>query len=166
MNIKIARIALIISCTFLTAQLAKASDDAKWYHAATFDGEPKYEEGFSHFEYVNPDAPKGGTLRLSETDSFDTLNVIPSKGELATGMGLVYETLLTPSSDEISTDYGLLAEAFSYPDDYSSVTYRLRENARWHDGQPVTPEDVIFSFENLIKLGTAVGFEYQSPPPP
>lgn len=149
---QIAKSALIICGTFLAMQTAIADDHIKWRHAATFDGEPKYEEGFSHFDYVNPDAPKGGTLRLSETNSFDTLNITPTKGELATGLGLVFETLLKPSSDEIATDYGLLAEAFSYPDDYSSVTYRLRKNARWHDGQPVTPEDVVFSFENTIAL--------------
>lgn len=134
--------------------LAQETDDAGriWHHAGSLIGDPKYPEGFAHFDYVNPDAPKGGTVRLSELGSFDTFNPILPEGETATGLGLIYETLMTPSMDEVSTEYGLLAEAFTHPDDYSSVTYRLDPDARWHDGEPVTPEDVVWSFEKLVEL--------------
>src|SRR5690606_8826893 len=104
---------------------------------------------FAHFDYVNPDAPKGGLVRLSQTGRFDSLNLVPPKGELAVGLGLIYDTLMTSSMDEVSTEYGLLAEALRYPDDYSSVTYRLREGAKWHDGEPITVDDVIYSLSVL-----------------
>ena len=83
------------------------------------------------------------------------------KGSLATGTELFTETLTTPALDEVSTEYGLLAEAVSYPDDRSSVTYRLRANARWHDGKPVTPEDVIFSFDAFKKNSPQLGAYYR-----
>ena len=130
---------------------AKA-DDRVWHQGVSLIGTPKYPDGFKQFDYVNPDAPKGGRVNLSETGSFDTLNPILAKGEVAAGLTLVFESLMRPSEDEISAEYGLLAEEMSHPDDYSSVTYRLRENARWHDGQPVTVEDVIWSFEKAVEL--------------
>lgn len=138
-----------------------ASEAREWHHGMALIGEPQYPEGFEHFDYVNPDAPKGGRLDLSTTGSFDSFNPILSRGELASGMTLVYETLMAPSMDEVSAEYGLLAEAVSYPDDYSSVTYRLREDARWHDGEPVTPEDVVFSFEAAIEHDPQRQFYYQ-----
>ena len=74
------------------------------------------------------------------------------KGTLAAGIDLIYDTLAVSSLDEVSSEYGLLAEALSYPDDFSSVSYRLRPEAKWHDGTPVTPDDVIFSFESYKKI--------------
>ncbi|MGD1888542.1 MAG: extracellular solute-binding protein [Cohaesibacteraceae bacterium] len=122
-------------------------DDRIWYHATSLnEGLPKYPEGFAHFDYVNPDAPTGGEVRLSDIGTFDTLNFVPPRGITPLGLGLIYDTLMTSSLDERSTDIGLLAEEMTYPDDYSSVTYRLREGAYWHDGEPVTVEDVLFSF--------------------
>ncbi len=123
-----------------------------WHHAASAIDEPKYPAGFTHFDYVNVDAPKGGTLRLGDMGSFDTFNPLLPQGEIATGIGLIYETLLTPSMDEVLTDYGLLAEAITWPDDYSSVTFRMDPDARWHDGEPVTVDDVIWSFEKGREL--------------
>ncbi len=109
---------------------------------------PKYKAGFARFDYVNPDAPKGGELRLSENGTFDTFNPILAKGEEATAVSsLVFDTLLKSAEDEITTSYGLLAEGVSYPNDISSATFRLRGEAKWADGKPVTPEDVIFSFD-------------------
>jgi microcin C transport system substrate-binding protein len=131
-----------------------------WQHGTSLIGEPKYPENFEYFDYVNPDAPKGGTVRLSETGSFDTLNFVPPRGEIPPGLGLIYESLMTSAMDEISTMYGQLAESLSYPDDYSSVTYRLREGARWHDGKPVTPEDVVWSFEVLTENNPQQAFYY------
>ena len=144
--------ALGITAAPLVAMAQDTGTELTWHHAGSLIGEPKYPADFERFDYVNPDAPKGGTVRLSFTGSFDTFNPILPQGETAIGLGLVYETLLTKSEDEISTEYGLLAEAFAYPDDYAFVTYRLRDNARWHDGEPVTAEDVVWSFEKLIEL--------------
>jgi microcin C transport system substrate-binding protein len=100
-------------------------------------------------------------VRLSETGGFDTLNPIPAKGNLASGLGLVFETLMTSSLDESSTMYGLIAESMRYPDDVSSVTFRLRPEARWHDGEPITPEDVVWSFEKVVELNPTRRFYYQ-----
>ena len=142
-------------------QPTAGGDEKVWRHGAALIGEPGYPEDFPHFNYVNPDAPKGGRLRLSATGSFDTLNPLPARGELAEGLSLVYETLMLSAQDEVASEYGLLAEALSYPDDYSSVTFRLREGARWHDGEPVKPEDVVWSFEKAIELDPQRQFYYQ-----
>lgn len=137
------------------------SAEPEWRHATALVGEPKYADGFERFEYVNPDAPKGGALDLSASDSFDTLNPIPAKGDLAVGLELVFETLMVSSEDEIAANYGLLAEAVRFPEDYSWVTYRLREDARWHDGEPVTAEDVVWSFEQTVAHNPQREFYYR-----
>ena len=129
-----------------------AAQDKVWHHANSAIGEPKYPEGFTHFDYVNVDAPKGGVVRLGDMGGFDTFNPILPKGETAAGLGLIYETLMTPAQDEVLTDYGLIAEAVSWPDDYSSVTFRLDPKARWNDGEPITTADVIWSFEKAKAL--------------
>ena len=118
-------------------------------HGLSLFGEPHYPADFTHFDYVDPAAPQGGNIRLIAFGTFDNFNQVVAgvKGNLANGLELVIESLMTPALDEVSTEYGLLAEAVSFPDDRSSVTYRLRANARWHDGKPVTPDDVIWSFE-------------------
>jgi microcin C transport system substrate-binding protein len=105
------------------------------------------------FDYVNVEAPKGGALRLSSIGTFDTLNPYINKGEAADGLGLVFETLTESSSDEAFSEYGLLAETIEMPADRSWVTFTLRAAARWHDGTPVTVDDVIFSFETLKAKG-------------
>ncbi|MEQ8480612.1 MAG: extracellular solute-binding protein [Hoeflea sp.] len=135
--------------------------EPEWRHATALVGEPKYAEGFERLDYVNPNAPKGGTLNLSASDSFDTLNPIPAKGDLAVGLELVFETLMTSSEDEIAANYGLLAEAVRFPEDYSWVSYRLRENARWHDGEAVTAEDVVWSFEQTVAHNPQREFYYR-----
>jgi microcin C transport system substrate-binding protein len=125
-----------------------AAQARQWKHGLSLFGDLKYPEGFRNFDYVNPAAPQGGTVRQIAFGTYDNFNTVVAgvKGSLAMGTELITETLMTPALDEVSTEYGLLAEAVSYPDDRSSVTYRLRANARWHDGKPVTPDDVIFSF--------------------
>ncbi|MDP8921063.1 MAG: extracellular solute-binding protein, partial [Pseudomonadota bacterium] len=124
--------------------------------------EPKYPAGFKHFDYVNPNAPKGGLVRLGAQGTFDSFNIVVAgvKGSPEQGLSLVYETLTTSALDQPNSSYGLLAEAFSYPEDYSSVTFRLRPEARWHDGQPVTADDVIFSFEALKTNSPTYAFYY------
>lgn len=122
-----------------------------WHHGLSLSGTLKYPADFTHVDYVNPEAPKGGRLRLSAQGTFDSLNAFTIRGQVNAYVGLIYDSLMQATRDESSSQYGLLAEAVSYPRDYSSVTYRLRKGARWHDGQPVTPRDVIFSFNTLIK---------------
>jgi peptide/nickel transport system substrate-binding protein len=117
-------------------------------------GTPKYGEGFPHFDYVNPDAPKGGVLRLGVLGSFDSLNPFIIKGAPAAGMReYVYETLLARSYDEPFSLYGLIAESVETPADRSSVTFQIRPEARFADGTPITPEDVLFSYSLLKTKG-------------
>jgi microcin C transport system substrate-binding protein len=132
---------------------AANAQDKTWLHALSLFGDVKYAAGFKHFEYVNPGAPKGGAARQIAIGTFDNFNLVVSgvKGTLAGGIGLIYDTLMTGALDEVSTEYGLLAEAVSHPPDHSSVTYRLNADAKWHDGKPVTVEDVIFSLEAFKK---------------
>jgi microcin C transport system substrate-binding protein len=124
-----------------------------WRHAMSLFGEVKYPAGFKRFDYVNPEAPKGGMVRQIAIGTFDNFNTVVAgvKGQLGGAVGLIYEALMTPSQDEVSTEYGALAEQVSYPDDFSFVIYRLRAEAKWHDGKPVTPEDVIFSLDSFKK---------------
>ncbi len=120
-------------------------------HAMAMHGEPKYPPDFRHFDYVNPDAPKGGTLRLGVTGTFDSFNPFVIKGNAFSNIGV--ETLTTGSDDEPFTRYGLIAESMEWPEDRSWVTFTLRPEARWHDGSPITIEDVIFSLETLKTKG-------------
>ncbi|HET7850244.1 MAG TPA: extracellular solute-binding protein [Pseudolabrys sp.] len=132
---------------------AFAGEEKKWRHGLSLFGDVHYPLDFKHFDYVNPAAPKGGTVRQSAFGTFDNFNVVIAgvKGNLAGGINLINESLTTPALDEVSTDYGLLAESVSYPEDRTSVTYRLRAASRWQDGKPVTVEDVIYSFEVFKK---------------
>jgi len=156
----IFRLALMALAGLALAGSPAAAQDGAWQHATSLIGEPKYPPGFAHFDYVNPDAPKGGTVRLSVTGSFDTFNPVLPQGETASGLGLVVETLMTTSLDETSTQYGLLADGFRAADDYSSVTYHLNPKARWQDGEPITVEDVIWTFNKLIELNPAQAAYY------
>lgn len=133
------------------AETASPKDGA-WTHGLSLFGDVKYPANFPHFDYVNPAAPKGGAVRRTAIGTFDNFNIVVAGVKGAIGsIGEIYEALTVSSLDEVSTQYGLLAEAMSYPLDYSSVTYRLRKEAKWHDGQPVTPDDVIFSLEAFKK---------------
>jgi microcin C transport system substrate-binding protein len=132
--------------------LADPAQNGPWHHATSLLGEPKYPEGFPHFDYVNVDAPKGGLVRLDSTGSFDTFNPVLPEGEPGDGIGLVYETLTERALDDTSASYGHIAEAWAYPPDYSSTTFRLNPRAKWQDGTPITVADVIWSFNTSIKL--------------
>lgn len=120
-----------------------------WRHSLSLLGTPKYPDDFKRFDYVNPEAPRGGLVRFGRDGTYDSFNFIIPRGTAAAGITLLYDTLMVPALDEVATEYGLLAEAVKYPADYSSVTYRLRAEAKWHDGKPVTPEDVVWTFEQL-----------------
>ena len=134
-----------------------------WKHGLSLFGQLKYPEGFKNFEYVNPTAPQGGTVRQVAFGTFDNFNTVIAgvKGNIAVGTELFRETLMTPALDEVSTEYGLLAEAVSHPDDHSSVTYRLNAKARWHDGKPVTADDVVYSFDVYKKNSPFYGAYYR-----
>jgi microcin C transport system substrate-binding protein len=132
------------------ATLAQEHAQARvWKHGLSLFGDLKYSEGFKQFDYVNPDAPKGGVARMIAFGTFDNFNSVVAgvKGTMASGVDEIYDRLMTPAMDEVSAEYGLLAEAVSHPADFSSVTYRLRANAKWHDGMPVTVDDVLFSLD-------------------
>lgn len=122
-------------------------------HAITlYDEPPKYPANFQHFDYVNPDAPKGGTLRQQSVGGFDSFNPFIPKGN-AVGVGLIYDSLTYHSPDEPFTEYGLLAERIDKAPDNSYVRFILNPKARFHDGTPVTAEDVIFTFNILLEKG-------------
>lgn len=143
--------------------LAALAQTAEWKHGLSLFGDVRYAPGFKNFEYVNPAAPKGGVARQIAFGTFDNFNMVVSgvKGSLAGGVNLINDTLMTESLDEVSTEYGLLAESVSHPADFSTVTYRLRAEARWHDGRPVTPEDVIFSMDVIKKNSPQLGAYYR-----
>src|SRR5665213_2116650 len=116
-------------------------------------GDFKYQPGFTHFDYANPDAPKGGTMRLSSIGTFDTLNPFVIKGVPAAGVGQIFDTLMTRSEDEPATNYPLVAESADLAADRLSILYTLNQAARFHDGSPMTPDDVIWSFATLRDKG-------------
>ena len=122
-------------------------------YAIAMHGEPKYGPDFKYFDYVNPNAPKGGQIVYGGFGSYDSLNPFILKGRPPLGIGGLFESLTTNSSDEAFTEYGLLAEAIEWPEDRSWVAFTLRSEARWHDGKPVTVEDVIWSLETLKTKG-------------
>jgi microcin C transport system substrate-binding protein len=129
------------------------ANEGEWRHGLSLFGDLKYSPGFKRFDYVNPNAPKGGAARLGGLGTFDNFNLVVSgvKGNASAGLNELYDTLVVASLDEVSAEYGLLAEAVSHPADFSSVVYRLRPEAKWHDGKPVTPADVIFSLQAFQK---------------
>jgi len=134
-----------------------------WRHGLSLFGDPKYPPGFRQFDYVNAAAPKGGAVREVAIGTFDSFNSVVAgvKGTTASAIELIYDTLLTSALDEVSSEYGLLAEAVSYPEDFSSVTYRLRAEAKWHDGKPITTDDVIFSFNAFKKYNPRYSAYYR-----
>ncbi len=122
-------------------------------HGLSLFGDLKYDANFTHFAYVNPDAPKGGMIKYAAIGTFDTLNPFQLKGDKAAGMGLVFDTLLAPSYDEPDSAYGLVAESVEIAPDRSWAQYNLRKEARFQDGTPITPEDVIWTFDTLKEHG-------------
>jgi len=119
-------------------------------HAIAMHGEPKYGPDFTHFDYLNPDAPKGGFVRLSSPGTFDSFNRYIPKG---TAAGIGYQTLMYEGDDEAFTLYGLIAESVEWPEDRSWIIFNLRPEARWHDGVPITADDVIYSLATLKEKG-------------
>ena len=119
-------------------------------HGMSMFGELKYGPDFEHFAYADPRAPKGGRLRLAWTGTFDTLNPFTLKGVAAAGSLMPYNRLMSKAQDEPFSEYGQLAESIECPADRSWVLFTLRQGARWHDGEPVTAADVVFTFNTLV----------------
>lgn len=149
----IARLSPMRAAALAFVFLTGAAEAAPQHALTLYDEPPKYPADFSHFDYVNPDAPKGGTLRQAGFGSFDSLNPFINKGVAADDIGLVYDTLTTSSLDEPFTVYGLLAERIEKGPNNEWVRFYLRPEARFHDGEPVKAEDVVFTFETLMSKG-------------
>ena len=144
-------LALMLAPSARADQRPEEPDHVHVAHAIAMYGEPKYGPDFTHFDYVNPEAPKGGTIRLARRGTFDSFNPYIPKGNA--GAGWSVERLLVHSGDEPFTEYGLIAETVEWPQDRSWVIFNLRPEARWHDGKPITVDDVIWSFEMLKTKG-------------
>ncbi len=134
------------------AQEGGAQESGTKVHALSLGDAPKYGRDFKHLDYVNPDAPKGGTISTGVTGTFDSFNPFIIKGTPA-GLGGLFETLTTQTDDDALSEYGLIAESMEVATDKSWIIYDLRPEARWHDGQPITADDVVFSFETLMAKG-------------
>ena len=141
-------IALVVALVILVPSARGAAEPG-----LSLYGELKYPPDFKHFDYVNPDAPKGGAVKYEAIGTFDTLNPFTLKGVPAAGVGLVFDTLLASAPDEPVASYGLIAESVEVAPDRKSVLYRLRKEARFADGTPITPEDVIWTFDTLKAKG-------------
>ena len=138
---------LLLSLAAITAAAAAGS------HGLSLFGDLKYPPDFKNFEYVDPAAPKGGTMKFSAIGTYDTLNPFVVKGVPAAGIGQVFDTLTAASEDEPGAEYGLIAESIDLAPDKLSVLYTLRKEARFHDGTPITPDDVVWTFNTLRETG-------------
>jgi microcin C transport system substrate-binding protein len=140
---------------FFASGLLISSEALAAYAFSQYDT-PKYQPGFTHFDYVNPDAPKGGDLYLANpgrSTSFDKFNPFSLKGVAAPGLGMMFESLATQSQDEVATMYGLLAEDMELAPDRMSMTFRINPKARFNNGDPVLAADVKYSFDTLLDKG-------------
>ena len=144
------------AAALLLASVAAPAAAGTVSHGLSLIGDLKYPAGFAHLDYVNPDAPKGGTLRRHAIGTFDTFNPFIIKGSAASGIGLIHETLMTSPADEAPAEYGLVAKTVEVPDDLSHVVFELRPEAKFHDGTPVTADDVIWTFETLKEKGAPI----------
>ncbi|RWC90505.1 MAG: ABC transporter substrate-binding protein [Mesorhizobium sp.] len=143
----------LLAAALLVAGVQTTRAD-EWRTTSSLIGQSKYGDNFQHYDYVNPNAPKGGTLNSVLLGTYDSFNPYVVQGSPAAGLvgfggGLLYDTLMEQATDEGSVSHPLIADAYKYPADYSSATYRLDPRAKWHDGQPITVDDVIWSFQVL-----------------
>ncbi|MCP5072682.1 MAG: hypothetical protein GY947_05215, partial [Rhodobacteraceae bacterium] len=143
----------------LTALHVSADENITKSHGISTFGELKYPANFPHFDYVNPDAPQGGTISFLGTGAsgtYDSLNPFILKGEPAQGLGLMYDSLMTGSGDEPDSRYGYIAKSLEYPENRQWVIFNMRPEATFSDGHPITAEDVVFSYEILMEKGHPV----------
>ncbi|MEX1058206.1 MAG: extracellular solute-binding protein, partial [Natronospirillum sp.] len=145
--------ALFVSAAPSVVAQTSAEPEMIRTHALATRGEPKYGPDFTHFDYVNPDAPKGGRLVLSAIGTYDNFNRYAQRGLAAAGSLDFYDSLMTTSSDEVGVYYPLVAESVEYAADYSEVTFHLNPAARHQDGEPITAHDVAFTFQKFMDEG-------------
>ena len=161
----------ITSATLLGSRMTSGAHAASgsapevpgWRHGIALLGDLKYPTQFSQFDYVNARAPKAGMARRAAAGTYDNFNLVVAgvKGDLVEGIDLIYDTLMVPSLDEVASEYGLIAEAACFPKDFSWVSFRLRPEARWHDGTSISAEDIIFSLEIFKKLHPQLAAYYR-----
>lgn len=153
----IKRVVLLIGILFVHPLMA-----AEWQHGLSHFGDLKYKPGFKHFDYVNPNAPKGGHLKEAVIGAFNNLHPYIDKGRAAACIDvacmLTYDRLMKPSIDELRSLYAMVAEAVRLDDDFRWVEFRLDPRARFHDGHPLNVEDVIYTF-NTIKSEASLGWK-------
>lgn len=134
--------------------------NVEYKHGISYVLPLKYDADFQHFDYVNPNAPVGGTLRMPQLGTFDNYNFLPDKGRLLAGYegggpgALIYDQLLVSAADEPASAYGRLAEGVAREKDYKWVAFKIRKNAYWHDGKPITTNDVVWSFNVFLEHGS------------
>jgi microcin C transport system substrate-binding protein len=138
------------------AQVPVTAEPLQGAHAIAMHGDPLYPPGFAHFGFVNPDPPKGGRMVQSSVGGWDSFNAFIAKGDPAPGITLIYDSLTFAGPEEAFTQYGLVAERIDSPSDRSWVVFHLNPAARWHDGQPITADDVVWTFESLREKGAPV----------
>lgn len=150
----------VLGSAVLVPRLSARAESPGPSHALSLYGDIKYPPGFTHVDYVNPEAPKGGFVRFSDLGTFDNLNPFILKGvsfvrfaNSFMGSGALFDSLMAGTADEPSTAYGLIAEAVELPEDRMGITFTLREQARFHDGSPITVEDVVWTYQTLITKG-------------
>ena len=156
----VLKILMILILSLITIDHGWSQQKIKITHALAMTGTPKYAEDFKHFDYVNPNAPKGGDVKMATVGTFDSLNPFIIRGVAATGTGFMYDTLTDQSLDEPFTQYGLIAAKIELPEDRSWVIYHLNSKAKFHDGEPITAADVVFSFNLLINKGNPMYSKY------
>lgn len=139
----------------MTAAPSAAAQDftAPPQHGLAMHGDLKYGPDFAHLDYVNPDAPVGGLLTMEAGGTFDSFNPFIIRGTPAAGIGLIYDTLMESTFDEAFSEYGRLAESVEMPEDRSWVAFNLNPGAEWHDGEPVTADDVVWTFNTMVEKG-------------
>lgn len=143
----------IIILLFIFNTNTSLASDINYDHAISVFNKIKYEKSFESFDYVNPNAPKKGIIKLAERGTFDSLNQFILKGLPAIGLDNIYESLLVTSLDEPFTGYGLIAKGLKLSEDKSSITFFLNDNARWHDNKPITSHDVEWTFNTILEKG-------------
>jgi microcin C transport system substrate-binding protein len=159
----ISTVLLALTVGTATAQPQSASPAPKPAHGLSMYGDLKYPPNFKHLDYVNPDAPKGGTVKLAGFGTFDNLNPFILRGVAAAAMSDTFDTLLADTADEPFSEYGLIAESVEVPEDRSWVIFNLRPEAKFQDGTPITADDVVFSLEILKAKGhPQLRFYYQA----
>ena len=153
MGIRFRALLTAIALTGVAASAWASDSGTGPHHGIAIHGEPGLPPGFKHFRYADPNAPKGGFVRQSAFGTFDNLNPFILKGVAAAGLSETFDTLMAPSLDEANTEYGLIAESVETPPDRSWVIFNIRPEARFHDGKPITADDVVFSLEILKTKG-------------